>query len=124
MWQSHSFSCEEALKQVIIPSRRQRHIIRRHYNRLGYGRSLFFPQVMPSPIVFIRVKNELRSRLQPSQVQEIPREGRRIVRHLYYHKFGFAIGVCRNRGGIRQTDTIKIVCDTTEFHECNRPWAT
>lgn len=123
MWQSHCFSCEEALTQVIIPFRRQRHIIRRHYSRPGYGRSFFFQQVMSSHTLFIRVINELCSGLQPSQVQEMPREGRRMVRHLYYLKFGFAVGVCQNRGGIRQTDTIKIVCDTTECRECNRRWA-
>lgn len=123
MWQAHCLSCEQALNQVMISLRWQRHIIRRHYSRPAYGRSLFFPEVMPSNTLFITVTNELRSGLEVSEIQEISREGRSIVRQVYFYSFAFAIGVCLSRlGSFRRTKTIKIVCNTIECQKCHRRW--
>lgn len=126
MWGAHCISCDGTLNQVIIPPRSKRHVIRSHYRRAANGKSLFFPLVMPSHVLFTTIINELRSGLQASYSQEVLIEGQRIVRHIYYYRCGFAVGVCRNRQGarrLRQTDTIKIVCNTTECQACNRRWA-
>ena len=123
MWQSSCLSCQETLNQVSVPTWAQEHIIHRHYLRPGYDdiveeRSWFFEEVMPSHMLFTTHINELRSVFQASRIQEPKVQGRRIARH---YNFGFVIGVYPNRqGGFPETDTVKIVCNTTECKECNR----
>ena len=119
MWQPQCLSCQETLNQVSVPAWARLHIIDRHYLCAGYEdideeRSWFFEDVLPSHMLFTTVINELRSGWQVSHIQDT---NVRIARH---YKFGFVIGVYPNRqGGFPETDTIKIVFNTTECQECN-----
>lgn len=122
MWPVPCRYCEDALRQVIISRGARQHITQRHYPGTGYEeRSKFFQNAIPPHTLFGAITNELRSGLQPTQIQETYRQGRRILRYVYYYRFGFIIGVFPNRqGGFSETDTIKIVCNTTECQQCNR----
>ena len=119
-------SCRRALNQVRIPKWAKRHIIQGHFQctgheKIGEKRSLFNKSVISPQRLFIKIINELRSRLEPNNRQTINRRGRRIVRYVYYYKFGFIIGDFPDRlGGFCRTDTIKIVCNTTKCQQCNR----
>ena len=120
--------CEEALNQVIIPTWALQHITQKHYQyiaheAIGEERSFFYENVIAPDTLSGTIINVLLSGLQPSHRQTIRRRGRRIVRYVYYYRFGFIIGACPNRqGGFCETDTIKIVCNTTECQQCSRLW--
>ena len=115
------FSCVLTLRKVMVPTKAQRHIVRKHYPERKNGRwSKFCEKTMPRHRLFAVVIDLLRSgRLKASEKQD--HNGRR--KYIYYYTFPFNVGVFpKGHGRFGKTKTIKIVTHYSKCRECSRHW--
>ena len=107
-------SCISTLQKVEVPTKAQKHIIKKHYSKTKHGRqSMFFKKYISPQDLFGKVIDILRSGI---------RGKKQGLRYIYYYTFAFKVGLFRTGVFSELTKTVKIVCQHTECRKCRRHW--